>query len=372
MKTNPPKREKKELSKTNDGMWMEEKNGKDSLLFLLSGFTRDGLKELAKELGLRGCSAYRKQELLAAITEYLSNEENVQSFFMNCLDEEITFFEACVEGNVKIDEETVIPSLYFFSKGYCFPEGECFLVPEEIRQIYKGINNKEFRNIRKRYLEIVFYCRAACNLYGTIPCEKFIEIFNSQNDEKLDKDEFREMTALSEKRNWGFEIQEGLITDFSLYRNGGYKVLMEEQRDKPYYIPEKEQFLKYVDGGYFEETKAYRRLQRFLIKELRAEKRQAEKLCKDLYFDIYGGCEIQDLLEEIDDAGVRALSEDQALKIFPYLNDLWNETRMLVNRGFTPNEMSLLMDGVPEGVRKQKKEPESKVIPFPIERRRKK
>ena len=69
---------------------------------------------------------------------------------------------------VLIDDDNVLLSIYFLAAGYCHTNDEnSFIIPDEVRSLYRNIDTESFRRARNRFQLVADYCKAACNLYGT-------------------------------------------------------------------------------------------------------------------------------------------------------------------------------------------------------------
>ena len=119
---------------------------------------------------------------------------------------------------------------------------------------------------------VLDYCKAAANLYYSIPVRKLLEIYNSQNS-PLSETEFSEVLErlLIEKQDFDFFsedeitmgkednkpiIEKELLAEH-LYCMGDfddYFELKEATYGIPFHILEKDKFLKYADEYYVEKT----------------------------------------------------------------------------------------------------------------------
>lgn len=78
------------------------------------------------------------------------------------------------------------------------------------------------------------------------------------------------------------------------------------------------------------------KFKRFLVKELDAMEDEAEIVTKIIQRKICGDCQIEDLFDVLDDFGLIDDEDDSFVmldKITKQINHLWNNTRMLLNRG---------------------------------------
>lgn len=105
------------------------------------------------------------------------------------------------------------------------------------------------------------YIIALTNLYGIVHPDKVLEIYNMQNDDQIDsllnccgKDLDDEHIYYESD----YFVSE-LIKEFE-----EEEVYIEAQLTRPFYIPEKDELLKYIDSHYIENNEQYKALKRYL------------------------------------------------------------------------------------------------------------
>ena len=131
---------------------------------------------------------------------------------------------------------------------------------------------------------IIDYIKATTNLYGIVSKDKVIEIYNSQNDESITMDELE--NVVGEDRGefllkYHVGIYQNKFVSNRIDLTEHFHKILQIKEYKPYYIPEKEELLKYRDSDYFEENEAYNDMLAFL-KTVFFRKSKAEKFAKDI------------------------------------------------------------------------------------------
>lgn len=185
------------------------------------------------------------------------------------------------------------------------------------------------------------YIISLSSLYGFVHQEKVVEIYNMQNENKITLstiDLIMENEADMLESHFvyvegNYFIYETIIVfdEFDLYKT--------KKMGKPYYIPEKNELLKYTDQFYFEKTKEYRILMDYIMRELvEGDKDRAE----DLSEDIQGSCQIETapavILKNIN-RHIEFKDEKQIHKLIGLITNLSNNTRIWSNNGYTPAEL---------------------------------
>ena len=62
---------------------------------------------------------------------------------------------------------------------------------------------------------------------------------------------------------------------------------------------------------------------------------------------ICSGCDMQEVFDTLEEFGMVLENDRQLEGLVKRIHDLWNHTRMLTNRGFTPNELRKQSTGIP-------------------------
>lgn len=210
------------------------------------------------------------------------------------------------------------------------------------------------------------YFDAFANLYGITPLYRAFRIIQKQNPElKLTEEDFLQFVDQldQEERLYTIAGAEDIYDDVKeptppmkreivaeyLYALDGfesYLELKEEQADKPYYIPEKDELLKYQDDFYSEETKEFLDLGAYLRNVLKLKR--ADDVLSDLQLGARcGNSEPQMIISDVERLAGRGCfhSLEQLNEFFQYYFAMYNSTRVPSNRGFTPNEIQERMGG---------------------------
>ena len=183
------------------------------------------------------------------------------------------------------------------------------------------------------------------NLYGAFKPEKLIEIFNIQNDNKLTEDEFTEIYQGVTAKQQAFSIYEDyIISDYFEYDEmDEFEELLYNTKDKPYYIPGKNEFLKYSDDLYFEMTPQLIELKKFVLKDMCKD----EEIVDSLIDDIQLACSMESSMDEIkyefERRNINFKSMSQLKNLISLIIEVNNNTRIWSNHGYTPIEMHNLI-----------------------------
>lgn len=227
------------------------------------------------------------------------------------------------------------------------------------------------RELNARYREIPLkdttsrllrkYFNAMANLYGIIPLHKAKEIIFSLSPKLVTEEEFLAFAEIARHECEDYYIlgNDELYSDVRhtkpLDREIISAVLMAEsidcvieikrnQQGKPYYVPDKNHLLEYVDPCYCEDTPEMRKLRAFLKGNCdMSDEREAVVFEELLRGARLAAIQLADVFEYLDNLGVRLKSQRDVERFTALYNAFHNTTRMPCNRGYTPDEMMRVM-----------------------------
>lgn len=164
-----------------------------------------------------------------------------------------------------------------------------------------------------------------------------MKLINQNQSMELTEDEVRYLIARMPQEYDGCIIKEDFIYREDLYHDD--RGLQRVQGDRDFYIPSMREITDYGKWGYDTTCKYARKLQQFLMKKMHVDSDEAKTISSMMQLDITNNCEMQDIFNLLEEFGIFLDSESHIQGMIDCINDLWNHTRMLVNRGFTPNEV---------------------------------
>jgi hypothetical protein len=196
------------------------------------------------------------------------------------------------------------------------------------------------------------YFAAAARLYGVLPLRKLLEIYNSQNPAISQEDFLAVAEVIRHEKNYyailGQEnrlrhvapsrpMDREVVMEFCYVLDGNvYDELIAQQQGKRYYIPEKQELLRYADDTYYEATPEQEAMRRYLRSKVKRDK--AEEILLEIQDNFSNDCGMQMVEERLDALGLRFDSEADVERFSDLAFKLSNATRRASLRGLTPNE----------------------------------
>lgn len=208
------------------------------------------------------------------------------------------------------------------------------------------------------------YFDAASNLYARIPLKKLYEIYNSHNMPISEDDFLDAAEIISHERNHYAIVSPSVFSEENPETEGLEQELVAEhlyalddedylatakaQDDVTWYIPDREQFLKYADDRYTEETPQRLALANFLRNTQRKLSCPPEDIVEELQDLFRMDLSMQDILEDAQRLGVRFENQRDLRMFIKLCIDLSYHSRRYVHCGHTLAELGLVKESVDE------------------------
>jgi hypothetical protein len=182
------------------------------------------------------------------------------------------------------------------------------------------------------------YARAAVNLYGIIRREDLIDIFNKQNIDRTTNEEiYILLLPLVLKEGWYCFYKEYIVhyMFFDNFDHADY--LLKHQGGKPRYIPEKDEFLRYVIEDYVDNDYWWK-VRRFMWDVFGYSENTSESYEEVRSYITYGDG-IRELGPILDSYNLIFDGEKQLQEFINLIMTAKNNTRLWENNGYTPSEL---------------------------------
>jgi hypothetical protein len=168
------------------------------------------------------------------------------------------------------------------------------------------------------------YATAAGFLYGVISISEFADVFNHYEDEKTDAREVcLALERFSESEGVEYSFSENCILGPDFLPDfpedlESMRTVRSEQKGKPRYLPDKDEFLRYIDPGYREPEKPYVDLKAYILKHKLTVKEGLDRVdgdLIDLHEMIQADVETGGILQSFIDRGY-ALHDVESINCF--------------------------------------------------------
>lgn len=122
--------------------------------------------------------------------------------------------------------------------------------------------------------KITDYIISLTHLYGLVHKDKVVEIYNMQNEEKIEEIDTVKLKAddisidIKELDENFVEVFNDYFVHETIMQFCEFDEELKKRAGKPFYIPRQEDLLKYKDDNYFEINKEYENLLDYVTKYL--------------------------------------------------------------------------------------------------------
>lgn len=318
--------------------------------------TKDELKELVKLYGLKGVSKLNKDALCNELMPViLKGAKNWPILFDET---QLVYAKKLVdEGQVK---DCINPKgFYGFLENIGHAEiskENVVTMSEEIKKEYKRYfaGNEILEPKYLQYAKYRKYTLAALHLYGMIEIDVFKDLYEKYEGEALDLQVYFEWFNLDAKLLRPYDYVDGYLVAECLYlfEMEGFNELIQNTQGKPYYIPSKEEFLRYSDENYYEHTLHIERLKTHIkttykLDDVKTEEAVFELSLGQQITTKVGDQILQHTLAHWNVMGISPKSMEEVNKLVGLVVKVMNTTRVWINKGFTPDEVNGVVNSTP-------------------------
>ncbi len=344
------------------------------------------LRDAAKSTGVQGYYRLNKEELVNRVANHILSEEYMNQVFECAYKDELKDFEKAARKKVVVPPASY-QYLYWLNNYVAFEtwSGE-IEIPSDVQERYERIRKtEEYQEKRKRMAVMEQYALACVNLYGIIELRMLIQIINNQT--KL-------AVTMEEAIQWCQERNHFRNCSMYFYENGYimgeiYKDNMEDgkedyhrlllmQKGKPYYIPAKEELLRYADDIYIDFNTSFQSMMFFMKNRMKIEEEEAYEYCAEIQLGIRDNLMPSQIIAECSRIGLEFNDQNEVTGFLKCMMEMYKNTRVQENRGHTSAEIQALTlekSVISVEDRKKLKEfgfvgvhgtGEADIIPFPV------
>lgn len=316
-----------------------------NLVAMLEDYTKQDIQEIAAFHGMKGYTRYAKGELAQITAEHMMSPEVLEAFFAVLRDCEIEVLEKTLKngGTFGIqDTENTDDFERLIYAGYAFlNEDDSVSVPADLAGVYESINTEAFQE-RRKTISFLYDCMVTSELlYGAAPLSIVARMFNEKKaGMTIDEKTVLETAERLPQGLMTFGIQDNLLIHQAFLQDDIYKNLIRAQGNKAYYMPSLEEISDYSAYGFLRNEPHLVKLEAYLTDTMSIEAEDACNACGKIQSAIGNGCKLEEVFHLLEQETGAAKTSDELSKL---VNDVWNHTRMVANRGYTPLEMNIQM-----------------------------
>lgn len=305
------------------------------------------LRQIARELEIKYGYRMKREELVETLAEKVPNEDYLINLMMQVTAIQWNVMEdAMINGVLICEIDDVVPFGPLQRSGvlqsYFYEDALHIVVPEEIRKIYKGMEEKNYIVQKHRMNVIDLYAQAAVSLYGAIEVSQLASIMNSQNGTDFTYRDLEKFLAVRSNEDGNYFLYKKLVMDIEYEENpSSINALLKTRAGKSMYLPNRAEFLKYSRPHYYEETPQTIALKNKLAKIL-GDVIGAETVTNGIHRLCAAEAGVRGISDYINAMDVVFESFEEFQETIQLIMDMNNTTRLWSNYGHTPREMQPL------------------------------
>ena len=319
--------------------------------------TKKELLTIAENYDLCGVSSLRKAELAKRIVSEMCAPLTLRTRLSCLSDEQMSIFRKAVNTPQEVSVYDIADAmqLFLFLLGEFENPSDRFTVYEEIAETFKKIDDADFRKEQDKRGWLVKCVHFFLEYYGVAPLEVIYQMYRLK-----EKGPIEEMihllygipmdvidSAIFPADALGMDdypkghplyTERGMLVSISL-SDKEFNNLLDDQADKPFFIPTTSQLNEIARIGYEMSCSEYREMQTFFEKKLHLPNEQAISWCLNTWVNSHNGNNPVDMINEICASSVVFSGEKQMREFVALLMNAHNNTRMKENRGHKPSEI---------------------------------
>ncbi|WP_298846010.1 SEC-C metal-binding domain-containing protein [Clostridium sp.] len=313
---------------------------------LLECNTKAELLKITSILNIGKVSKFNKGQLIEILLEVYEEKITKALYLMDS--ERYEFLKSVAENqgymSFEDDKFTLTPE-YFLECGFVFAamkeDGIYLIMPDEIVNVIKSIDNEEYRKVLSKNTELIkLFCGMTYN-YGVLFISDFIKMLNNYVDYSLDEADIYAVIVNGEEYYDKYILQGNIASNIMAPPEDIVTIINTRDnisRDRDFCIIKKDELLETASDEYLIKNKIAMRLKKYLKNNWEVEDTQIEMTIINLYNDIQEN-EREEVVENIIDA-LGDISENELQKFLVEINNFINNTRLWRLKGYTLNELN--------------------------------
>lgn len=196
--------------------------------------------------------------------------------------------------------------------------------------------------VAQRKSDVTDYIRALTNIYGLVSAEMTAKVYEEYEGTALPEGGMKSILQMPPTALWKdfIRVQDGYFAAEPIYDAEDLKEALADRAGKPYYIPPKEELLRYKDHEYEEDIPQLGALEMFLERfPIRIKENSARDLAvnaQDLFYMTY---DIDEIMKDLKRMGLELKTTEDKREAARLIRDIGLHTRIWGNNGHTIQEL---------------------------------
>ena len=311
-----------------------------SIRDILKDWDEDTLQHIARQKQIEAAEDTSYEELPDKITDYMADEQRIESYFYVLSDEEDEALRQFInsEGK-KVPVDLDLLAVMFQSDYMTVTDEDELMIPREVVRAYQKASAREdYHDIRHKRHWLACCVKMANKLYGVTPGDILQELTEKDPDYAVSRENLWAEVAKLPFDVYRYEIKDDtLLTKY--IGDESREQIFAMQGDIPFYKPTWEEIIAGPMAGY--DRRLVQKLTKFLQRETYIESTFAIKRLQESLLDlVIGGMRGSDATEILLEHADIKLSRTKREKLNNLLLEISYHVPTIVLRGFKPSSMS--------------------------------
>ena len=309
---------------------------------ILKAYDKESLVNYAKQLRLKKLSGLKKDELVERIANELMDPAVMRRRMAVFSPEQRRLFERAMEKSFVPSEDEMEDALILHENDYAYLNRQNELhIPIDVAVAYKELNTPEFQQYAKKMSWLAACLFFAENFYGVFEKSVLLDVYNNRKGYHLTYKELEELCEDFPADRTDCHLVKGqkFIVVETLAYTEQFRELLDIQTGKVFYIPTADEVLDYSKNLYLSKEPAYERLRSFFQNEIGLTYQEADMETAEVWEKVQWDTDLPELLQYLIDVMGGTLDHRKIEKLVGLLQDANNNTRLMIHRGQTPNEI---------------------------------
>lgn len=291
-----------------------------------------------------------KKELVTIIYNALTDEKMLTDVIERFTDKEFKLLKNLIKNNGTIQDNNsdveVYHFLYILGLIFLFRRDDKFYISmtADVYKVIKKMNLEKFNNIIEENTKVYNLLRAMVELYGVVSYGDFIDSYNLYYGETDNMDIPDNALYFCDRYDniSRFHTQNNMYFVSNIFSSRKFESVLDEIINRQFQIKRKpiklNDLLKYIDYYYYEENDSRNEFKIFLKKSKISSDRIEQIMINITNVFKLGNSFIESTFAMLEEYGLE-INEKNMQEILNYLMNIYNNSRIWSNNGWTPVEM---------------------------------
>ena len=314
----------------------------------LDSLYKDDLLDIARFNHFRGYSKLRRDQLIDFLQERLLRRDFVQQAIATFTLPEATCLMRLCQGNLPIFSSDSYRNLTTaLSYGLCYTDSleRLFILPQELKALVQDVLEDEDVSF-SLYLQDIVYtcCFTAVYLFGIYPAEKLLQRVQEALEIPFSMNDLQNLAMVTERSQQEYALFDGYLVDklFLLPEEENHLAAlkkMQQSSTKPVFWPDLDTMVQLADEGWLISEELYNNFAESFETYLSPQRQDMAEVMRMTEHLIRAGYDFSSIATLLSKDYFHFSDSKLYQQFVSALQQIWNETPMWFNNGFSPNQL---------------------------------